>query len=91
MREVCGDDDFLFGCVEVEPCRFAIEDIRPRHEEGCACQVFGDGIKLSECEVGGKSLLCGWDRFFWLTFSDYTNAVTARSDGYEVDFGIAAL
>ena len=76
---------------EVEAEGFAVEDIRPRHEEGCACKVFGDGIKLSECEVGGKSLLCGWDGFFMLTFSDYAYAMTARGDGYEVDFGIAAL
>ena len=71
---------------EVESRWFAVEDIGPRHEEGCACKVFGNGIELGKRKVVCQSFLRGWDRLACLTLSNYAYAMTARSDGYEIDF-----
>ena len=38
---------------EVEAEGFAVEDIGPRHEEGGACEVVGDGIILGYAEEIG--------------------------------------
>ena len=71
---------------EVEAEGFAVEDIGPRHKEGGTRHVFGNGVELGKCEVVCQSFLRGWDGFFMLTFSDYAYAMTARGDGYELDF-----
>ena len=73
---------------EVEAEGFAVEDIRPRHEEGCACKVFGDGIKLGQREQFSKALLCGWDRLACLAFGNDAETVTAWSNSHKVDFSL---
>ena len=76
---------------EVEARWFAVEDIGPRHKVGCACEVGCYAVVLREtAEVSYTALRVG-DTLARVTLGNDAETVTARSDGYEVDFGIAAL
>lgn len=70
---------------KVEARWFAVEDIGPRHKEGGARKVFGNGVELGQCEQFSKSLLCGWDRLARLTLGDDTETVTRWRNRHKIN------
>ena len=61
------------------------KDIITRNDVGSTCEIFGDGIIFGNPERLRKTHLCGFDRFSFLPFPNYTDSVTRSGNSYQID------